>query len=139
MKQLSKILLLIISSSIISCETISIENGKMFSTKTVVDTSYNCNSDSITVNYLKKATLDQALSNCQLTINNSEFILGEYDFMEPRKDLYKYFTNKDFNKKSIVIKEITWETKNGLELIQVWYKQNKNLWKPINACRYKKV
>ncbi|WP_289044014.1 hypothetical protein [uncultured Olleya sp.] len=103
---------------------------------TVIDSSYFCIQDSITVPFLSKANYKKAIATCRLTIADNELIVNGNGFMGPSRFLEDYF-DKD-KVKNIIIKHVFWETKDGEHMIQVWYEKKNNQWLPIKAYKHHK-
>lgn len=102
------------------------------------DSTFFCNSDSITVAFLARKKYKEALKNCKLTILDRDFVLGVYGAMGPRKLLHKHFSEEEFKSKKIVIREVIWETKDSKDFIQVWYRKDNTNWLPVETYQYSK-
>ncbi|MDC1161805.1 hypothetical protein OAT18_00025 [Tenacibaculum sp.] len=113
------------------------ENVKIV--QSLKDTTYSCIQDSVNTKTLSRVRYSKAIKYCKLTIYDRDFILGQYGLMGARKILGNYFSDKEFNQKSIVIKEVLWETKDGEHFIRVWYQEKNNHWVPLEAYKYHKA
>ena len=135
MKTLLTISILI--STFLSCN--NKQSTKVNIAKTaVIDSTYFCIQDSITVPFLSKANYKKAIATCRLTIADNELIVNGNGFMGPSRFLENYFDKDQVKLKSITIKHVFWETKDGEHMIQVWYEQKNNQWHPIKAVKHHK-
>ncbi|MGO3183398.1 MAG: hypothetical protein ACTIJ9_11255 [Aequorivita sp.] len=139
MKKITKyifLIMLIYSVMFVSCNGNIKKNENNISKMDTIPQKQLCILDSLTVDFLEKATYTKAIAACSLTIIDKEFALKDIVSFGLRANLGNIFTKEELAS-DIRLKEVKWEGKDG-DFITVWYRENENTWKPIDLFKYGK-
>ncbi|WP_026449519.1 hypothetical protein [Aequorivita capsosiphonis] len=128
--------LLICSVVFVSCNGTSKKSERTITKTDSLTQKQACMVDSLTVDFLEKASYKKAIAVCSITIIDREFALKEIVAFGLRANLGNIFTKEELAS-NISLKEVTWDGKDG-DYITVWYRKDEASWNPIDIFKYGK-